>query len=208
MLNKIIVGVGIFGLIMASCKQPKCEETSCPEKPLPVAFKNCSPHLQNLIQNSKSHIRGLQVGMPVSAISEADSNFISKTSFYTSFSPDLDINYWATIDYFFDENNIIDKVEAEVIPGGLSKNEDALLVDSIYSEMRGYLSGKYGNSVTNTDYRLIWNDVDLNTNSLTIFSLDYEIPEKPQSYYKNETTGEIDTIDNPPTVKYCIKYLE
>jgi hypothetical protein len=146
--------------------------------------------------------------MPVSAITEADSNFISKTSFYTSFSPDLDINYWATIDYFFDENNIIDKVETEIIPGGLSKNEDALLVDSIYSEMREYLSGKYGNSVTNTDYRLIWNDVDLNTNSLTIFSLDYEIPEKPQSFYENETTGEIDTIDNPPTVKYCIKYLE
>jgi hypothetical protein len=208
MLQKLIVGVGIFGFMIVSCIQPKTEETRCPEKPLAIAFKDCSPHLQNLIQNSKSQIRGLQVGMPVSAITEADSNFISKTSFYTSFSPDLDINYWATVDYFFDENNIIDKVETEIIPGGLSKNEDALLIDSIYSEMREYLSGKYGNSVTNTDYRLIWNEVDLNTNSLTIFSLDYEIPEKPQSFYENETTGEIDTIDNPPTVKYCIKYLE
>ena len=208
MLNKLMIGVGVFGLIMTSCKQPECKETVCPEKPLPVALSECSPHLQKLIQNKKSHIRGLQVGMPVSAIMEADSNFVSKTSFYTSFSPDLDINYWAQIDYYFDENNIIDKVEAEIIPGGLSKNEDALLVDSIYSEMREYLSGKYGNSVTNTDYRLIWNDVDLNTNSLTIFSLDYEIPDKPQSFYKDELTGKTDTINNPPTVKYIIKYLE
>ena len=73
-------------------------------------------------------------------INEVDSNFVSNTSFYTSFSPDLDINYWAQIDYYFDGNNIIDKVETEIIPGGLTKNEDILLVDSIYSEMREYLS--------------------------------------------------------------------
>ena len=110
--------------------------------------------------------------------------------------------------HYFDENNIIDKVETEIIPGGLTKNEDILLVDSIYSEMREYLSGKYGNSVTNTDLKLIWNEVDLRNNSLTIFSLDYDIPETPQSFYENKITGKIDTVDNSPTVKYVVKFLE
>jgi hypothetical protein len=74
--------------------------------------------------------------------------------------------------------------------------------------MREYLSGKYGNSVTNTDYKLIWNDVDTKNGALTIFSLDYEVPEEETSIYFDPETGETDTVDNPPTVKYVIKYLE
>tara|TARA_B100000683_G_C12500108_1_gene557418 strand:+ start:1928 stop:2554 length:627 start_codon:yes stop_codon:yes gene_type:complete len=208
MLNKLLLSLFLSGVLLSSCNKPKCEEIPCPEKPKVITLKECSPHLQALIQNNKSHIRGVQVGMPLSAINEVDSNFVSNTSFYTSFSPDLDINYWAQIDYYFDENNIIDKVETEIIPGGLTKNEDILLVDSIYSEMREYLSGKYGNSVTNTDLKLIWNEVDLRNNSLTIFSLDYDIPETPQSFYENKITGKIDTVDNSPTVKYVVKFLE
>lgn len=208
MFKKLIVGVGALSLVLVGCKQPKCENEVCPEKPLPISLQECSPHLQTLIQNHKSHIRGLKVGTPLSGVSESDSNFVSKTSFYTSFSPDLDINYWAQIDYHYNENNIVDKVETEVIPGGLTPQENAVLVDSLYFEMREYLSGKYGNAVTNTDYRLIWNDVDVNNNSLTIFSLDYEVPEEETSIYVNDVTGETDTVDNPPTVKYIVKYLE
>lgn len=209
MFNKVIVGVGALSLILLGCKQPDCKkEVVCPEQPDPISLEDCSPHLQELIINHKSHIRGLVVGSPVSAMAENDSNFISKTSFYSSFSPDLDINYWATVDYYFDENNIIDKVETEIIPGGLTAQENAILVDSLYFELREYLSGKYGNSTTNTDYRLIWNDVDVNNNSLTIFSLDYEVPEEDISIFVDDITGETDTVDNPPTVKYIVKYLE
>ena len=74
--------------------------------------------------------------------------------------------------------------------------------------MKEYLSGKYGSAVTNTDYRLIWNDVNDNNYSLTIFSLDYEIPEEDFTIYTNEETGEADTVNNPPTVKYIVKHIE
>ena len=207
MLNKLLLSLFLSGGFIILLQQTKMRGNTLSRKTKVITLKECSPHLQALIQNNKSHIRGVQVGMPLSAINE-DSNFVSNTSFYTSFSPDLDINYWAQIDYYFDENNIIDKVETEIIPGGLTKNEDILLVDSIYSEMREYLSGKYGNSVTNTDLKLIWNEVDLRNNSLTIFSLDYDIPETPQSFYENKITGKIDTVDNSPTVKYVVKFLE
>ena len=93
--------------------------------------------------------------MPLSGINESDSNFVSKTSFYTSYDPDLNIDYWAQIDYHFNENNNVDKVETEIISSGLTVQENASLIDSIYFEMKNYLSGKYGASVTNTDYRLI-----------------------------------------------------
>jgi hypothetical protein len=74
--------------------------------------------------------------------------------------------------------------------------------------MKEYLSGKYGEAVTNTDYRLIWNDVDETSASLTIFSLDYEIPEEEISIYNNNETGEADTVNNPPTIRYIVKYIE
>lgn len=209
MFKNLLLGVGALSLIAVSCKQPECKkEAACPEQPKSIALKDCSPQLQNLIQTNKSHIRGIIVGSPLSAIKEADSNFVSKTSFYTSFTPDLDINYWAQIDYHFNDNDVVDKVETEIVPGGLTPQENALLVDSLYFEMREYLSGKYGEAITNTDYKLIWNDVDLNNNSLTIFSLDYEVPEEETTTYVNEETGETETMDNPPTVKYEIKYLE
>lgn len=191
-----------------ACQPKDCPVVQCPEQPSPIALSDCSPQLQTLIQGNKSHVRGLQVGMPLSAVKEADSNFVSKTSFYTSFTPDLDDNYWLQIDYYYNENNIIDKVEAEIIPGGLTSQENAVLVDSLYFEMRQYLSGQFGNSVTNPDYQLVWNDVDVDNNSLTIFSLDYEVPEEDFSVYTNPNTGEVDTIANPPTVKYTVKFLE
>lgn len=205
MFNKVIVGV--LCLVISGCKQ-ECKKEPCPEIPVSIALKDCSPHLQKLIQNHQSHIRGFKVGMPLSGINESDSNFVSKTSFYTSYDPDLNIDYWAQLDYYFNENKTVDKVETEIIPGGLTVQENASLVDSLYFEMKNYLSGKYGVAVTNTDYRLIWNDVDLNNNSLTIFSLDYEFPEEEISIHMNEVTGETDTIVNPPTVKYIVKYLE
>ena len=203
MFNKLICGAGALCLILLSCKQPKC-----PETPTALNLKDCSTHLQNLIQNHKSDIRGFKVGAPLSGINEVDSDFVSKTSFYTSYDPDLDINYWAQVDYYFNENNNVDKVETEIIPGGLTPQENAILVDSLYFEMKEYLSGKYGSAVTNTDYRLIWNNVNDNNYSLTIFSLDYEIPEEEISIYINDETGETDTINNPPTVKYIVKHLE
>jgi len=208
MFKKVIVGVGAVGLILTSCKQPECEKVVCPEQPENISLKDCSEQLQKLIQNDKSHVRGIIMGTPLSGINEADSNFVSKTSFYTSYDPDLNMDYWAQFDYYFNENKNVDKVEAEIIPGGLTPQENAMLVDSIYFELKNYLSGKYGAAVTNTDYRLIWNDVDVNNNSLTIFSLDYEFPEEETSIFVNEETGETDTIDNPPTVKYVVKYLE
>ena len=108
----------------------------------------------------------------------------------------------------FNENNNVEKVETEIIPGGLTPQENAILVDSLYFELKEYLSGKYGSAVTNTDYRLIWNNVNDKNYSLTIFSLDYEIPEEEISIYINDETGETDTINNPPTVKYIVKHLE
>ena len=75
-------------LFLSGCKQD-CIKEPCPEKPQAIALESCSPHLQKLIQNHKSHIRGLKVGMPLSGINESDSNFVSKTSFYTSYDPDL-----------------------------------------------------------------------------------------------------------------------
>lgn len=206
-LRNLVIGFGTV-LSFAACQPKDCPVVQCPEQPIPVALKDCSAQLQGLIQGNKSHIRGLQVGMPLSAVNEADSNFVSKTSFYTSFTPDLDENYWLQIDYYYNENNIIDKVEAEVIPGGLTSQENAILVDSLYFEMRQYLSGRFGNSVTNPDYQLVWNQVDTADKSLTIFSLDYEVPEEDFSIYTNPTSGEVDTIANPPTVKYTVKFLE
>ena len=207
MFKKLIIISVMLCLFLSGCKQD-CIKEPCPEKPQAIALESCSPHLQKLIQNHKSHIRGLKVGMPLSGINESDSNFVSKTSFYTSYDPDLNIDYWAQIDYYFNENNNVDKVETEIIPSGLTVQENAFLIDSIYFEMKNYLSGKYGASVTNTDYRLIWNDVDINNNSLTIFSLDYEFPNEEISVYVNETSGKTDTIINSPSVKYVVKYLE
>ena len=141
MFNKLICGAGALCLILLSCKQPKC-----PETPTALNLKDCSTHLQNLIQNHKSDIRGFKVGAPLSGINEVDSNFVSKTSFYTSYDPDLDINYWAQVDYYFNENNNVEKVETEIIPGGLTPQENAILVDSLYFELKEYLSGKYGSA--------------------------------------------------------------
>ena len=207
MYYRLICGLGILNMVLFGCKQPECPDL-CPDSPTPINLKECSAHLQNLIQNHKSDIRGFKVGTPLSGITEADSNFVSKTSFYTSYDPDLDINYWAQVDYFYNENNNVDRVEAEIIPGGLSPQENLVLTDSLYFELKEYLTGKYGYAVTNTDYRLIWNDVNENTNSLTIFSLDYEIPDEDISIYIDDETGETDTIDNPPTVKYIVKHIE
>ena len=203
MIKKLILSSVLFCIILISCKKP-----SCPEKPSPLEFKNCSPHLQNLIQNPKSDVSGFKVGTPLSGINENDSTFVSETSFYSSYDPDLDINYWAQVDYYFNENNIVDKVETEIIPGGLTPQENSVLVDSLYFELKEYLNGKYGYAVTNTDYRLIWNNVNKVNSSLTIFSLDYEIPEEEISIYINDETGEADTVNNPPTVKYLVKYIE
>ena len=203
MFNKLFIYSGFLCLFLISCKQPKCPETQ-----IPLELKDCSPHLQKLIQNHKSDIRGFKLGTPLSGINEVNSDFVSETSFYASYNPDLDINYWAQLDYYFNENKTVDKVEAEIIPGGLTPQENAILIDSLYFEMKEYLSGKYGKAVTNTDYRLIWNDVNEAVSSLTIFSLDYEIPEEEISIYINDETGEADTVNNPPTVRYIVKYIE
>ena len=63
MFNKLICGAGALCLILLSCKQPKC-----PETPTALNLKDCSTHLQNLIQNHKSYIRGFKVGAPLSGI--------------------------------------------------------------------------------------------------------------------------------------------
>lgn len=203
MFNKFFIYSGTLCLFLISCRQPKCPETQ-----IPIDLKDCSPHLQKLMQNHKSDIRGFKLGTPISGINEVSSDFVSENSFYASYNPDLDINYWAQLDYYFNENKTVDKVEAEIIPGGLTPQENAILVDSLYFEMKEYLSGKYGKAVTNTDYRLIWNDVNEGVSSLTIFSLDYEIPEEEISIYINDDTGEADTVNNPPTVRYIVKYIE
>lgn len=164
--------------------------------------------MQNLVQNDKSHIRGLQAGNPLKVVNEKEEDFVDKTTFYTNYTPDLTIDYWADIEYHFTEGNIIDKVVTEVIPGGLDKAENAILVDSLYFELRAYLSGKYGNSVTNTDYTLVWNKVDTKDNSVTIFTLDYNFPDEDFSIQTDTETGLNDTIINPPTVKYVVKYIQ
>jgi hypothetical protein len=203
MLNKIICSFLFLFFVLTGCKQPKC-----PELETPIDLKDCSQHLQKLMQNSKSDIRGLKLGTPLSGINESDSDFVSKTSFYKSYDPDLDINYWAEVDYYFNENNNVNKVETEVYPGGLTPQENTDLVDSLYFEMKEYLSSKYGKAVTSPDYRLIWNHFNEINSSLTIFSLDYEIPDEEITIYMDDETGEGDTINNPPTVKYIVKHIE
>lgn len=206
MIKQLFVGFSVAALLVGC--SPKCEETICPELPPAVNLKDCSVQLQNLIKNDKSHIRGLQAGNPLNAVYEKEDDFVDKTSFYTNYTPDLTIDYWADIEYHFTEGNIIDKVVTEVIPGGLDKSENAVLVDSLYFELRKYLSGKYGNAVTNPDYTLVWNEVDTKDNSVTIFTLDYHFPDEDFSIQTDLETGLNDTINNPPTVKYVVKYIQ
>lgn len=206
MIKQLFVGICV-SILLIGCS-PKCEETVCPELPPTINLKDCSVQLQNLVQNDKSHIRGLQAGNPLKVVNEKEEDFVDKTTFYTNYTPDLTIDYWADIEYHFTEGNIIDKVVTEVIPGGLDKAENAILVDSLYFELRAYLSGKYGNSVTNTDYTLVWNKVDTKDNSVTIFTLDYNFPDEDFSIQTDTETGLNDTIINPPTVKYVVKYIQ
>lgn len=207
MWNKILLGVSTC-VALVGC-QPKCEVVECPGKPDEIKLEESSDHLMALFKNHKSHIRGIKAGMPLSAITEADSNIFDTTSFYISYTPDLSFNYWADVEYQFDENNIVNKVVTEIIPSAISARENTLLADSVFFELSDYLSGRFGQGVTNTDYSRVWNEVGTtNSGSITVFKLEYKFPEVDFSMETNPVTGELDTVFNPPTVEYTVKYIE
>lgn len=211
MWNKLLIGAGVV-LSIAGC-QPKCEnsaaDANCPGEPDVIKLAESSDHIKQLFLNEKSHIRGMKVGMPLSSIAEADSNIFDTTSFYISYTPDLSFNYWADVEYQFDKNSIVDKVVTEIIPSGLGSAENTSLADSVFFELSDYLSGRFGQGVTNTDFARIWNEVGTNENgSLTVFKLEYKFPETDFSLELNPETGLKDTVYNPPTVEYTVKYIE
>lgn len=200
MLRNIIIGIGTTALLM-SCKND-CEKTIPQDenKNIPIQLSNCSSQLQDLIKTDGSHFRGIKLGVDAGSLKEDEKDL--DTTYNTSlyFTPDIGSDFWADIDYYYDDNNSIYKVRAEISPVGYSEDENNLLVDSLFHEIKDYFSSQYGEYLNTPELKYLWNDVNLESNSVSIFTLDYEFPEEEFTIVPNEDTGGNDTIVNSRTI--------
>ena len=88
-----------------------------------------------------------------------------------------------------------------------SSEEKNNLAEEIFNEISIYFDGKYGSYVNTEDYKYIWNEADTLNKTLTVFTLDYEFPDKEFSLIPNEPGDGNDTIFHGMTVLLKIKNI-
>lgn len=200
MIKKIIVGVSAIG-ILTSC------QNKCPDSIKEISLAQSSTQLQALFGSDDSHIRGMKTGSSISAIQESDADLQDTASFYVNYMPDLTDDFWADVTYVFDDEQNVMMIETEIQSSAIETGEKIVFLDSLHEEITDYFSSKYGRSITDSQYKRVWNEVNVKDNSLTIFTMDFEIPENDFTIKINEETGKQDTTFNEPVVKLLIDHL-
>jgi hypothetical protein len=206
MIQKFIFAISA-SVIFIGCKADCPDSLEQPNTQDIVTLSKSSDALKELIKSETSHIRGFSLGDPLSKITEKDEDLATKDGININFTPDLSTDYWADIEYFFNDKNIVDKLKLEINPHGRSAKEKDELAEEIFNEMSVYFNSKYGNYVNTEDYKYVWNDADTSKNSLTVFTLDYEFPDEEISLIPNEEAGTTDTIFHGMTVLLKIKNM-
>jgi len=207
MINKLILGISASALLIgckADCPDDSSIATSVNEV---ITLKKSSVALNDLIKSETSQFRGISMGDPVSKITESDEDLTANDGTNINFAPDIAVNYWADIEYYYDKENIVNKLKVEISPFGKTTKEKDDLATEIFDEMSIYFNGKYGDYVNTENYKYVWNDVDTSKNTLTVFTLDYEFPDEEITLVPNPKEGTTDTIYNGITVLLKIKSM-
>ena len=147
------------------------------------------------------------MGDPISKITEKDEDLTDTAGTSVNFAPDIAKDYWADIEYYYDKENIINKLKVEINPFGQSTKMKDSLATEIFDEISMYFNGRYGNYVNTEDYKYVWNNFDTSKTTLTVFTLDYEFPDNEITLVPNPREGTIDTIYNGITVLLKIKSM-
>lgn len=207
MIQKLILGISATALLIG-CKADCPDNSNLPSSENEIiTLEKSSKTLNELIKSESSHFRGISMGDPVSKIAEKDNDLAANDGLNINFQPDVGIDYWADIEYYYDKNNIINKLKVEINPSGATTKIKDDLATEIFDEMSLYFNGKYGEYVNTEDYKYVWNDVDTSNNTLTVFTLDYEFPDEEITLLPNDKNGTIDTIYNGMTVLLKIKSM-
>lgn len=206
MLRKLLIGIGTTAAIIG-CKND-CDQTVPPEINNVIQLDSCSAGLQDLIKSDNSHFRGIKLGSDAGSLKEVDNDLDTSYKASLYFTPDIGEDYWADIDYYYDDNNAVYKINAEISPTGYSEEENNALVDEMYHEIKDYFSSKYGEYLNTPELKYLWNDVNLETNTVTIFTLDYEFPEEEYTLVPNKEDGGNDTIVNSRTILLKINHIK
>lgn len=207
MIQKCIFVISASAFLVA-CKADcpdKVDQKNNEESILTLA--NSSDALKELIKSKDSHVRGFTLGDPLSKLIEKDEDLAEKYGTNINFTPDISTDYWVDIEYFYNESNIVTKLNLEINPHGSSSEEKNNLAEEIFNEISIYFDGKYGSYVNTEDYKYIWNEADTVNKTLTVFTLDYEFPDKEFSLIPNEPGDGNDTIFHGMTVLLKIKNI-
>ncbi len=207
MIQKLILGISASALLIG-CKAD-CPDDSALNNPVNevITLQESSLALNELIKTEDSQFRGLSMGDPISKITEKDEDLTDNDGENVNFAPDIAKDYWADIEYYYDKENIINKLKVEINPFGQSTKTKDDLATKIFDEISMYFNGKYGDYVNTEDYKYVWNNVDTIKRTLTVFTLDYEFPDKEITLVPNPKEGTIDTIYNGITVLLKIKSM-
>jgi len=207
MIQKLILGISASALLIG-CKAD-CPDDFAINNPIKevIRLKESSPALNELIKTENSQFRGLSMGDPISKITEKDEDLTDTAGTSVNFAPDIAKDYWADIEYYYDKENIINKLKVEINPFGQSTKMKDSLATEIFDEISMYFNGRYGNYVNTEDYKYVWNNFDTSKTTLTVFTLDYEFPDNEITLVPNPREGTIDTIYNGITVLLKIKSM-
>lgn len=206
MIQKFIFIISASALLIA-CKADCPDKIEQENSQYSLTLDSCSDALKELIQSKESHVRGFTLGDPISKLNEKDEDLAAKDGFNINFTPDISTNYWIDIEYFYNDSNIVTKLKLEINPHGNSSEEKDNLAEKIFNEISLYFNGKYGNYINTEDYKYVWNNTDTLKKSLTVFTLDYEFPDKDFSLIPNETGDDTDTIFHGMTVLLKMKSI-
>ena len=186
MIQKFIFIISASALLIA-CKADCPDKIEQENSQYSLTLDSCSDALKELIQSKESHVRGFTLGDPISKLNEKDEDLAAKDGFNINFTPDISTDYWIDIEYFYNDSNIVTKLKLEINPHGNSSEEKDNLAEKIFNEISLYFNGKYGNYINTEDYKYVWNDTDTLKKSLTVFTLDYEFPDKDFSLDDTDT---------------------
>lgn len=206
MLRNLIIGIGTTAALIG-CKND-CDQTVPQEEIKIIQLDSCSQGLRDLIKSDNSHFRGVKLGVDAGSLQEVDKDLDTSYSSSLYFTPDIGSDYWADIDYYHDEGNSIYKIKAEISPSGYSESDNNKLVDDLFHEIKDYFSSKYGDYLNTPDLKYLWNDVNLEDNSVTIFTLDYEFPKEEYTVVPNKEDGGNDTIINSRTILLKMNHIK
>lgn len=145
----------LTSILFTACQSPKGNDNSKSESTEKSAFsfEQASNRFQSIALLNSGDLRGMDIGSPMSQVTDMEEMLIMNDDFYRHYQ--IDLNEFEFFDLLY--YNYDGKLDEIAIDVHMESDDEAY---EVYSDFEKYFTSKFGNPLVDYNGHLLWNKSD------------------------------------------------